>query len=79
MGILDQVLQMIAESQAQEQMQLPPRQDQLTPQNMTMFQRNNLRPPGVQGSVPFRDPAQMGPSPPVTGPFASMFGQGRAM
>ncbi len=48
----------------QDDMALPPRQDRLTPQNMTLFQLQQMLQPRAP-SPPARDPMQAGPSPPV--------------
>lgn len=78
MGPLDFIFQALAQKQREEDaMRLPPRQDQLTPQNMSMFQLENMRQQEPSRPTPrFRDPQQAGPSPPVSGPLAQMFGRG---
>ncbi len=62
MGPLDYIFRLL---QQQPQQGLVPRDMALPYQN--------IGPTGGQGPTPFRDPAQAGPSPPVTGPLAAMF------
>ncbi len=65
MGVLDYLFQ-LAEMQQENQ----PRQ--LAPRDMALPYQN-IGPTGGHGPIPFKEPMQAGPSPPVNGPLAAMF------
>ncbi len=62
MGLLDYIIRLA-------EMQQEPR---LVPRDMALPYQN-IGPTGGQGPMPFREPMQAGPSPPVNGPLAAMF------
>ena len=69
MGPIQQLMALLQQAQAEQQMQKP---------HGGMLEQESVFAPrrGQQGSIPMRDPRQEGPSPPTGGPITAMY-QGR--